>query len=806
MRCLIQNLHSRGGRTLLGLLVVLFGPWWSLYGATRTVGTGGAYSTIQAAINAAVAGDVISIVEAKTYNEKLTLVNNGTNASRITLQNDSGGNVTVSNTSSPVVDLAGKDYWTFTGPMTFKYTGSGTGPRVFSNTHSFAIDSFRMTNVTGIIDGGSADGCVLYLADSDSSTITGCTFQVTSGAAASHDGSDILFASNLTFTNNTIQGVGTNNMQDGLVATGTNLTISGNTISNGQAFAGHPDGIVIQGDGNRSGGLTAGVVISGNFISDFDQCIYLDPIHADISGILVYNNLIRQTSGWTVTANINGIILDGDGDGTHKIEAGIYNNTVDVRGIWFRSTRQSSVATLNQKTVKNNLVVKNSYTGLYLDLIANVTLDNNCYDSAGDATICNWGGAAKTLAQVQAVAQEAKGIRVAPNLTSYRPNTGSPIIGKGTSLAAIFTTDITGSTRSSWDIGAYMYSAGPVATVTPASRDFGTVAPGSTADLTFTVQNTGTGTLAGAATVPAPFSVTTGGTYSLGAGLSQNVTVRYAPTAPGTDNQVVTFTGGQGVTRPVTGSSVIAPAITVTPATRSFGTIPVGSVLDLSFTVQNSGGGTLVGAASVATPFSILSGASYSLTAGQTQTVVVRYSPTAAGNHSGNVTFTGATGATRSVSGSASTVQAGLSVPVSSATLTAPFVLAGNYASQSTQTGLAGSGRLSCMFNVVDPGEYGIVATVDAPSDGENSLFLNIDAEPQDPFMVWDIPITSGLEPRLVSWRGNGTFDANQIAQKVFTLSAGQHELIIRGREANTKISLLQLVKRPARPLQLRLN
>jgi hypothetical protein len=75
---------------------------------------------------------------------------------------------------------------------------------------------------------------------------------------------------------------------------------------------------------------------------------------------------------------------------------------------------------------------------------------------------------------------------------------------------------------------------------------------------------------------------------------------------------------------------------------------------------------------------------------------------------------------------------------------------------------------------------------VNAPNNGANSFFVNIDAEPQDPYMIWDIPVTTGFGQRIVSWRGNGTFDADQFVPKVFNLSQGAHQLIIRGREVNT--------------------
>ena len=90
-----------------------------------------------------------------------------------------------------------------------------------------------------------------------------------------------------------------------------------------------------------------------------------------------------------------------------------------------------------------------------------------------------------------------------------------------------------------------------------------------------------------------------------------------------------------------------------------------------------------------------------------------------------------------------------------------------------------------------------VQATANAPEDGANSFFLNIDAEPQDPQMIWDLPLTSGSETRTVSWRGNGTFDNNQFVPQVFNLAAGPHQLILRGREANTLLQDLTVVLYP---------
>jgi hypothetical protein len=132
-------------------------------------------------------------------------------------------------------------------------------------------------------------------------------------------------------------------------------------------------------------------------------------------------------------------------------------------------------------------------------------------------------------------------------------------------------------------------------------------------------------------------------------------------------------------------------------------------------------------------------------------------------------------------------------IPATSGVITAPFIIANDYIYQPTETDIAGSGRAAYNFTITTAGNYVIQAMVDAPHSGANSFFLNIDAEPLDPSMISDITsFTSGFELRTLSWRGNGTFDNNQFVPKVFSLTPGTHQLIIRGREANT---LLQSIK-----------
>ena len=91
---------------------------------------------------------------------------------------------------------------------------------------------------------------------------------------------------------------------------------------------------------------------------------------------------------------------------------------------------------------------------------------------------------------------------------------------------------------------------------------FGAIQTGGTADRSFTIANMGSTIVSGFASVAAPFGIVAGGAYTLSPGQSQNVAVRYAPTAPGTHTAYISFAGGGGATRQVTGSAFNDPTPT----------------------------------------------------------------------------------------------------------------------------------------------------------------------------------------------------------------------------------------------------
>ena len=134
-----------------------------------------------------------------------------------------------------------------------------------------------------------------------------------------------------------------------------------------------------------------------------------------------------------------------------------------------------------------------------------------------------------------------------------------------------------------------------------------------------------------------------------------------------------------------------------------------------------------------------------------------------------------------------------------SGTLTGPFSVSNGLLSQTLTTDLTNGGSAVYNFNILQAGDYWVTAMVIAPSLSENSFYVNIDADPTDPLMIWDIPVCTNLTAEAVSWRGNGNGDpaSDQYSPKVFTLAVGPHQLIIRGREANTALDTISIVPAP---------
>ena len=132
-----------------------------------------------------------------------------------------------------------------------------------------------------------------------------------------------------------------------------------------------------------------------------------------------------------------------------------------------------------------------------------------------------------------------------------------------------------------------------------------------------------------------------------------------------------------------------------------------------------------------------------------------------------------------------------------SGVITSPFIVSNGtiyQPQQNTSTApVLSGGKAAYSFTAPEAGEYIVAMKINAPSQNANSLFVNFDAEPTGDTMAWHVTTTGGFEQRFVSWGGS---TSGNNPSKIFTLSAGQHTLIIRGREALVNIYSVVILKK----------
>ena len=148
----------------------------------------------------------------------------------------------------------------------------------------------------------------------------------------------------------------------------------------------------------------------------------------------------------------------------------------------------------------------------------------------------------------------------------------------------------------------------------------------------------------------------------------------------------------------------------------------------------------------------------------------------------------------------AAVVSPGQTFAASAAVVTSPMVLT-NDAIALVGDGMAevaDGGKTVFNFTITNAGDYVAETMVNADDESTNSFFVNVDAQPTDPDMIWDIDVTSGFEKRLVNWRGSGESGSDEFAPKRFKLDPGAHTLVIVGREPGTLLKSLTI--RPAAP------
>jgi hypothetical protein len=186
-------------------------------------------------------------------------------------------------------------------------------------------------------------------------------------------------------------------------------------------------------------------------------------------------------------------------------------------------------------------------------------------------------------------------------------------------------------------------------TANPASLNFANVQVGGSQTQSATLTNSGVSSLTVSQATLTGSSFTQSGLtlpLTLGAGQSVTFSVVFAPQTAGTFSGNVAFTSdGSNPTMnfPLSGTGVTQGTLTSNPTSLAFGNVRVGNNTSLSETLTNTGGLSLTISAATASGSGFsLNGLSLplTLTAGQSTSFTVLFSPTASGAASGSVSIT----------------------------------------------------------------------------------------------------------------------------------------------------------------------
>jgi hypothetical protein len=519
----------------------------------------------------------------------------------------------------------------------------------------------------------------IFITNSSYIVVDGLRSSGANRAAMRIDWSPHVTVRNCVFANNATWGIFTDFSDDLLLE---NNETYGSVSQHGIYVSNSGDRPIVR--GNRShGNRQAGIQLNADLSSGGDGII---------TGALVENNVLYNNgSGGAAAINADGLqnsvfrnnliyknlatgiaIYKADGAQGPKGNK-VYHNTIYQAsgGRWaLLIWRSGGINTLRNNILYHPSTFKGGINYLSEVDVNNTDSDYNVLDrvTPNDSTVY-------TLAQWKALGNETHSLSATSaslfvNLGAddFHLAAASPAINRGLTLAEV-TKDIEGKPRplgSASDIGAYEAGTAtttPVLSVAPGSLAFGTVSLGLTKDLTVTVKNAGGGTLTGAASTTAPFSVVGTASYSLAANQTKVVTVRFSPTVAGAFSKTLSLTGGAGGSVSLSGTGASGtPILSVTPTSRDFGSVNVGSSKNLTFTLKNAGSGTLTGAASTVAPFSVVGTASYSLAPNQSQILTVRFAPTTLGKVGRILTLTGGGGKSVVLTGTGVTSAGVLSV------------------------------------------------------------------------------------------------------------------------------------------------
>jgi hypothetical protein len=437
--------------------------------------------------------------------------------------------------------------------------GNGGGLLVVTKGNLILTNNTFSANLAGDPeDGGNGGGAAVF--DASSAILTNNVFSANSAGGASGDGnggglftsdtSSVTLTNNTFITNSAGGGGGDGNGGGVFISNASLVTLTNNTFITNSATSSEADG--------KGGGVfiadTSSVTLTNNVFSANSAIRGASEDSVGIGGgVYVVAPMVILTNN-TITANFAS--TKGGGLGLQLVDfsdsADIYNNI-----IWENSAAAGA-----------DLFLDNDGDG---DLLrSTVNLFNNDFDQSVAGTF---------LALVFAIdpsnLDNEDPLFVDAANDDYHLQESSPVINAGNNGApSLPDEDKDGNPRivgNIVDMGAFESAVGGSVTdptnpatlsVSPTSLDFGSVEAGSSKDSTFTVTNSGGGTLTGRVIATPPFRVVSGVSFSLGAGTSQAIIVRFSPTTSGSfaGTALVSSDGGSAnVSLTGTGTTVGSP-------------------------------------------------------------------------------------------------------------------------------------------------------------------------------------------------------------------------------------------------------
>lgn len=482
-------------------------------GGTYTVGTGGDYTTLTAAVadfnSAPITGSVtFSLLDASYEAETFPILiseNAGSSAiNTLTIKPAAGVNATISSNAPTIFKFAASDYVTIDGSnngtttqnLTLSSTAT-TGTNVIAwvaSTAAAGADYVTFKNIKfvgqtpsatigHILVSGPVLGGVGTVANNHL-TVEGNDFKKGQNGVYLIGPSGTIQDDGAIIKNNTI-GSSTDVVNQGMGFRGIGLQNAKNVLISGNKIG----GVKIAGSNTSQGIILAGVlnntIVTANQINDvsntnttgYGAAGILSAVTVGSGNLLISNNFVsnvyaRGYDDGTVSDNGNGIVVGGTATGVK-----IYNNTVTLNTNQTTTGRPAAINILAEVVagaldIRNNIFVNNQtqigekyaiyYGGTNNSVFANLNYNN--YSTTG-ANLGFFTSNKVDLAAIKtAFGGNANSLNIAPTFVSttdlHLTPANQALDNKGTALADV-TVDIDGQTRSATkpDMGADEFKA-----------------------------------------------------------------------------------------------------------------------------------------------------------------------------------------------------------------------------------------------------------------------------------------------------------------------------------------------------------